>query len=165
ADSVPVLIALGAKLKIAAKGAERTIGLEEFFTGEGRTVNTLQAGEILTEIQIPKAETGTRVAYLKYRRRKAIDFPLASAAVAVHLAGAECQRARIVLGAVRSAPARARQAENLFQDATVTDNLAREAGALAAKETAILSSSGCSAAYRKHLVEVLVERALMQATR
>ncbi|GAI92351.1 unnamed protein product [marine sediment metagenome] len=51
ADTAPPLIGLGARAKINGPNKERIIALEEFFTGPGQTV--LQAGEILTEIQIP----------------------------------------------------------------------------------------------------------------
>ena len=46
AETAPPLIALGAKVKIIGPGGERTVALEDFFTGPGGTV--LQAGEILT---------------------------------------------------------------------------------------------------------------------
>ncbi|MCL2679383.1 MAG: FAD binding domain-containing protein, partial [Dehalococcoidia bacterium] len=44
-------------------------------------INALDADEIVTEISIPALPSGTRSTYLKFAFRKAIDFPLVSAAV------------------------------------------------------------------------------------
>ena len=52
-DLGPVLIALGAEVKIASAKGEKTIPLAEFFTGRGEKPNVLKPDEILVEVRIP----------------------------------------------------------------------------------------------------------------
>ena len=68
ADGPVSLIALGAKVTIAKLGGERTVVLEDFFTGPGQTL--LQAGEILTEIQVPSPSPRSGGVYLKHSIRR-----------------------------------------------------------------------------------------------
>jgi aerobic carbon-monoxide dehydrogenase medium subunit len=67
-DIAPALIALGSKAKIQGPKGWRTIPMEEFFTGIGKTV--LQSDEILVEIEIqnPPPDSG-----LSYFRKKIND--------------------------------------------------------------------------------------------
>ena len=62
AETLPALIGLGAKGKIAGPAGERVVPLEEFFVSSGKTV--MKADELLIEIQVPKLSTNTKAAYL-----------------------------------------------------------------------------------------------------
>ena len=64
ADMAPSLIALSGTARIVGPSGERFIPLEAFFTGPGTTV--LNAGELLTEIQIPLLPPHTGGAYFKH---------------------------------------------------------------------------------------------------
>jgi len=68
AETGPALIALAAKVKIVGLGGERTVALEEFFTGPGETV--LQTGEILTEVQVANLPSQSGGIYLKHSFKK-----------------------------------------------------------------------------------------------
>jgi carbon-monoxide dehydrogenase medium subunit len=68
ADLPPILIALGASVKLESVKGERTLPMEEVLCRPGRTV--LERGEVLTESRHPRsAMTGST--YFKYALRKA----------------------------------------------------------------------------------------------
>lgn len=164
ADTVPALIAMGAKLKLVSSGGEREVAVEDFYTGEGRSVNLLQPGELLVEIQVPEQPKASGWGYIKISPRGAVDFALAEVAVRLNLdQDGTCIEARIVLNAVAPQPLRATGAENLILGKELEDEVIKEAAALAASEARPLSSIWTSVYYRRRLIKVLVERALQQA--
>ena len=156
ADTIPPLIADGASIRIRGAGGERTLKVEDFFLGPGRTV--LKPGDVVTEIVVPPPPPGTRKIYIKHGRRKAME--LATVGVAVtHVPGAET---RIVLGAVAPTPLRARHAEDLLRGKRLTDELIDKAAQAAVAESRPISNVRSSAEYRREMVGVLTRRALEQ---
>jgi len=160
ADLPPILIALDARLRIVGTAGERTIPLEEFFLGPGRTV--LGNGEILTEIIIPDQPT-TGSNYLKFGLRRAGALAVAGVASSVTLSDGACQDVRIVLGAVAPTPMRARQAEGVLRGKRVSRELINEAGRVAAAESKPISDIRGTIEYRRNLVDVLTRRSLKAA--
>jgi len=164
ADMAPSLIGLGAKAKIKGLEGERVVTVEEFFIGPGLSV--LQAGEILTEIQVPNPPSHTRGVYLKLPARTAIDIAVVGVAVVVtpDTKGVNIADAKIVLGAVAPTPIRARQAEDIIKGKAIDDELIEKAAQAAADESKPISDVRGSASYRKEMVKVLTNRALKQVT-
>jgi len=156
ADTLPPLIADGAQVTIHGGSGERRVGLEDFFTGPGKTV--LKPDELVTEIRVPAPEPRTGKVYIKHGRRKAME--LATVGVAVSLSENEI---RIVLGAVAPTPIRARRAEALLRGKTLNDELIEKAAEAAASESRPISNVRASAEYRREMVGVLTRRALQQA--
>lgn len=163
ADTAPILIALGAKVKIKSLKGERSIALEEFFTGPGQTV--LGDDEILTEIEIPQPAAHTGSVYLKLPARTAIDLAVVGVAAVVTLnsQGKDIVDAKIGLGAVAPTPIRARSAEGVIKGGAVSDELIGRAAQAAAGEAKPISDIRGSASYRKEIVKVLTNRAIRQA--
>ena len=163
AETASPLIALGASVKLRSVGGERSMLLEEFFKGPGKTA--LQAGEVLTEIQIPNSLPRTAGVYIKHSIRKAMD--LAIVGVAVVVTGGEgngiCSDVKIALGAVAPTPIRAKQAEATVRGKKVEDVLIEEAAQIASKEAKPISDVRASAEYREEMVKVLTKRAFTQA--
>lgn len=160
ADMPPILMALDAKVRIVGRDAERTIPLEEFFTGPGRTV--LSPDEILAQIIIPEqASTGSK--YIKFGLRRAGALAVVGVAVSVTMEGATIKDTRVVLGAVAPVPMRARLTEEFLKGKTVTEELLKEAAEIATGESKPITDIRGSAEYRKNLVGVLTRRALKAA--
>ena len=79
-DLPPLLSALGARVKISAKGGERTLAVEDLYAGY--LENTLKPGELITHVEVPAL--GRRgAAYLKCTTRSADDWPAVGVAVVV----------------------------------------------------------------------------------
>jgi aerobic carbon-monoxide dehydrogenase medium subunit len=154
ADTLPPLIADSAWLRIVGAKGERTVRLEDFFTGPGKTV--LGVDELVTELLLPPPPPNTRKVYIKHGRRKAME--LATVGVAVTLN----TDVKIVLGAVAPTPIRARKAEDLLRGRTLDEKLIAEAAKAAADESRPISNVRASAAYRREMVEVLTRRALQR---
>jgi len=154
ADTLPPLIADSASVRIVGGKGERTVLLEDFFTGPGKTV--LGVDELVTELLLPAPPPSTRKVYIKHGRRKAME--LATVGVAVTLN----TDVRIVLGAVAPTPIRARRAEDLLRGKTITSELIAKAAGAAADESRPISNVRASAGYRREMVEVLTRRALQR---
>ena len=156
ADMAPPLIALGAVAKIAGPKGRRSVKLEEFFTGPGKTV--LSKVEILTEIHIPDPPRNSFGAFLKHGPRQCMDIATVNAAVMVTLKGKVCENARVVLGAVAPVPMRAKRAEAEIRGKPIEDEIIRKVGEIAAEECVPISDVRGSADYRREVVNVLVRR-------
>ena len=164
ADLAPPLISLGAKAKLVSPQGERTIALEEFFTGPGETV--LQTGEILAEIQVPSQPPNTGGAYLKISRT-AVDLALVGVAALITLEPKDgiCSDAKIALGAVAPTPIRAKKAEGAIKGKRIEDGSIEEAAQLASEEARPISDVRSSSYYRTEMVKVLTRRAIRQASK
>ena len=162
ADTVPILVALQAEVRLAGPAGERLVALGSFFTGPGRTV--LGRDELLTEILVPPPGLSVGAAYIKHSPRRAMDLAVVGVAVVMTLDGPICREARIVLGAVAPIPLRAHLAEQALIGHQVTPALAEEAGRLAASEAQPISDVRGSAGYRRAMVALLTKRAVLQAT-
>ena len=160
ADLPPILIALDAQARIVGPSLERTIPLEDFFLGPGKTV--LENGEVLAEIIIPDQPT-TGSNYIKFGLRRAGALAVVGVASSVTLRDAVCEDVRIVLGAVAPRPIRARQAENILRSKKISQDLINEAGKIAATESKPINDIRGSIEYRRNLVDVLTRRSLKAA--
>jgi len=163
-DLGPILLALGAEVKIASAKGERTIPLTEFFTGRGEKPNVLKLNELLVEVRVPSVSEGTAWAYEKLRVREGMDFPMAGAAVMVKKnRSGIIEKAKIVLGAVGSSPKEADKAAGLLEENKPTDDLIQRVSREAMDGARPVGNLAMNAGYRKKMVGVLVERALRKA--
>ncbi len=161
-DPAPVFIALNAKLKLASKGGERIIDMEEF--SQDYLEVALEPDEMLTEIQVPTPPPHTGTAYEKLMVMKG-DMGVVGAAVSITLSlkNGVCQDARIVLSNTASIPLRAREAEKRLIGKVVNDDTLTEAGQVASAEADPPSDVHGSAEYRREMVKVFVKRAARKA--
>ena len=163
-DLGPVLIALGAEVKIASATGEKIVPLAEFFTGRGDKPNVLKPDEILVEIRIPPSGQGATAAYEKLRVREGIDFPMAGVAVMVvrNRSGA-IEQAKVVLGAVGSSPVEVPKAAELLEGHKPTDDLLQHVSREVVDRAQPVGNLAMDASYRRKMVGVLVKRALYRA--
>lgn len=158
ADTIPPLIADGASLTVYNGGTERTVLLEDFFTGPGRTV--LSPGDIVTGISLPVPRPTSGRAYIKHGRRKAMELATVGVAVSIEHAAGHCSDIRIALGAVAPTVIRARRTEDLLRGRTIDAALLAEAAESAMQEATPIGNVRASAAYRRDMVGVLTRRAI-----
>lgn len=159
ADSSPALMVLGARLQVASPSGSREIPVEEFFAGPGR--NTLQAGEMLVKVTVPKQPENSGAYYHRFIPRNEMDIAVASAGVRIALDGAgNIAEARVALGAVAATPIMVPAAvEALVGKAPNAETFAAAGEAAAAAANPIDDMRG-GVAQRKHLAKVLTVRAL-----
>ena len=82
ADTVPVLIAMGARALLVSRDGERELAVEDLYRNDGIDYVTKRPDELLTRVLLPKPN-GWRASYRKLRRRGAFDFPVLSVGAAV----------------------------------------------------------------------------------
>jgi len=165
AETSQVLVALSAQVRVVGQGGERTIPLEGFFTGVGKTL--LQPDEVLVEILVPEIAPHTAGVYIKHSPRGPIDLAVVNVTVLMTMEQDQniCRDAKIVLGAVSPTPLRARQAENELKGKRVNGALIDRAAQVASDESHPRHGSiRGSFEYKKEMVRVLTSRAIREAT-
>jgi carbon-monoxide dehydrogenase medium subunit len=162
-DSGPTLIALEARVTVLGSAGKRQMPLADFFTGPRTTV--LKAGELLTEIVIPKKNLGKPASFQKFGLRKGQALALVNIAASSWLDKDQSSfvEPRIALGAVAPKVIRALQAEAYLEGRAATPETMHEAGRIAAGEAKPISDFRASADYRRELIAVLTRRALENA--
>ncbi len=163
ADVAPSLLVLEACARISGLSGERVVDLEKFFRGPGQ--NAMGAEEILTAIFLPPSHPRLAGEYIKFSPREMMDLAYVGVAVALVLNDKDkrCEHVRIALGAVSPTPMRARNAETIVLNQTITAELAGKAGVEAAMESKPISDVRSSADYRREMVRAMTKRALLNA--
>ena len=159
-DHPAAMLALGAEVVATGPDGERTIPIDDFFTGLFETA--LAADEILTEIRVPQPPAGSAGAYLKLER-KVGDFATAAAAVQVTIAGGAVTAARLALTNVNPKPSRAADAEAYLAGGAANDERFAAAAALAGAACQPSADRRGSVAYKREMARVLTYRALHKA--
>ena len=99
ADSVPSLVAAGAKVVITGPKGTRKVAVEDVPAGVGRT--NLKKAEFITAIELPAKASKSGDAYLRFIPRSEMDIAVVSVAVNLTIDGkGVITKARVVLGAV-----------------------------------------------------------------
>ena len=155
-----VMLALGASLIARSEAGERVIPADGFFQGPFTT--TLRPDEIVTEIRIPMPKGHAGGAYNKLER-KVGDFATVAVAVHVELSGGKITNAGIGLTAVGPTNIKATAAEKALIGHEPTDELIAEAARLAADAAEPKDDIRGTAAYKKDVVRVYVQRGLKTA--
>ncbi|MDE0400980.1 MAG: xanthine dehydrogenase family protein subunit M [Candidatus Poribacteria bacterium] len=159
ADTVAGLLVANAQVDIASADGERSVPIDELFTGPGQTV--LTPGEIITRFRLPSPASGSH--YIKHKIREVMDLAFIGVAAAVNLDNGTITDARIGLAAVAPTPIRATAAEDLLKGNAPTPELLEQAGEAAAAGCSPISDLRCSAEHRREMVDVLTRRTLQYA--
>jgi carbon-monoxide dehydrogenase medium subunit len=158
-DLSAVAAALKADVVIRGSGGARTVNMSDFHVGPWTTA--VGAGEMLTEIRLRKRPGGGS-AHEKVERR-AGDFAIAAASAALWLDGGTIADAGVALSAVGLTTIDVTRAEELLRGEAPADELFARAGALAAEDCMPSSDGRGPADYKRHLADVLTQRALRRA--
>jgi carbon-monoxide dehydrogenase medium subunit len=154
-DLPAVALALDCEIDIAGPAGVRTVTASEFFLGVFQTA--VGSDELVTEVRVPKQSSDHVWSYLKFRRR-AQDWATVGVAAVAKRSNGGVEEAAISLVSMGATPLRAGAAEDAW-------NAGEDAGAVAAEGTDPPSDTNGSADYRRHLVQVLVRRAVEEAGR
>ena len=161
ADSIPLLIALGARCRIAGPSGAREVAVEDFCTAPGR--NVLAPGELLVSIQLPPPAPGSGARYLRFIPRNEMDIAVAGAGVHVVMDNGNFRSARIALAAVAPTPLFVREAGDSLAGRPASDASLAEAAEFARRAARPITDMRGTADYRRHLCGVLTRRALEDA--
>lgn len=153
------LLALGGSVIVDGPGGRRTVPADELFTGFLST--SLQPGQLVVEVRFPTPGPGEASALLEVAQRHG-DFPLAAVAVALRLDDAgDIASARIAAGAVADRPLLLPEAADALTAGAGPEETARIAATLVDPAGSLHAPPD----YQRHLVSVLVARAVDLARR
>ena len=157
ADTVPALIALGAKVTVENADGRRELDLAELYREDGIRYLAIGRDDVVVSVTLPHA-TGWRSTYLKLRDRNSFDFPIAGVAAAVRLDGGKVSEARIAITALASRPV-AVDAKALVGTKLDDEAIAAAADAVHKAARPMDNTSG-TISQRKRAARVFTERAL-----
>jgi CO/xanthine dehydrogenase FAD-binding subunit len=162
AELPAVMLALDAMFTVRSRQGLRKVRAADFFTGLFTT--TLGAGELLTEVTIPRRPPRSAFAFLEIARRHG-DYALAGAAAAVAVdERGRCTSARVALLSVGDRPVLAERASRaLVGEQPTAEAIRAAAAAAAAHDIDPPGDIHASSAYRRHLATVLMRRVLDSA--
>ncbi len=106
-DMAVALLSLDAKINIYSAGKIKSVPVSEFFVLPKDDIlreNVLKPGEIVTGVDIPDLDDGSRSGYLKFKERGAWDFAVVSVAAVVNKSGNQIVNGRIAFGGVAPIP-------------------------------------------------------------
>jgi len=151
------LLALGGSVVVEGAGGRREIAADDLFAGFLTT--TLQPGELVVEVRFPRSRAREGSALVEVAQRHG-DFPLAAVAISLRLDGdGRIGEARVAAGAVADRPLLLPGAA----EALVAGAGPEETGRVAAGLVDPAGSLHAPADYQRHLVGVLVARAVTRA--
>ena len=152
--------ALDAEIVTLGPGGERIIPASEFFTTFLTTA--LLPEELLIEIRIPLLDAGWACGFAEYSRR-AGDFALAMAVVALRVEHGVIRAAKLALGGVASTPLAIPAVAEMLLGGAPSEALWAQAAAAAMAAVNPDGDIHGSAEYRRDLAGAMLKRALRQA--
>jgi carbon-monoxide dehydrogenase medium subunit len=160
-DLPALLSALDAEVLVQGPAGARSVRVGELISGYMET--TLAGDELIAEVCIP-IRKARRALYRKVTTRSADDWPALGIAVALDVGrDGELADTRVVVSAAVDRPTRLVQVEALLNGARPDDVVLARAGDAAAAQELIGDQHG-SAAYKRELLRVHLQRALREAT-
>jgi carbon-monoxide dehydrogenase medium subunit len=161
-DLPPILVALGAAVRVVSPRGERRLAVDDLITGYYETA--LAPDELIAELTVPAQPAGARAAYVKFTALSAEDWPAVGVAAWLRREGERIVEARIAVGGATARPTRLRAAESALIGG-VADAPRRAAAAdAAAAEVEPLDDLRGSGPYKREMVRVHVRRALERAS-
>ncbi len=162
ADSVPAMVAAGAKAVIAGPSGKRTIPVEAVPTGPGKT--SLAKGEIIEAILLSKPAARSGDAYLRFIPRTEMDIAVVSAGVNLTLgADGTVTAARVALGAVAATVLLVEEAGKVLVGSKLDDATLDKLAAACAAACKPIDDKRGTIAFRKKVAGVLARRAAVIA--
>ena len=162
AETAPALMVLGAQVRVMGPAGPRTVPVEDFMIGPGKT--TLLAGEIAVEVFVPEPPPRSVAFYEKHSLRR-MDVALVGVAALIVPGEGTIGDVKIALSAVAPTPIRARAAEDLLRGKSPNAELISGAARAAATASSPITDIRARAEARRGWVEELTAKVLRQTLR
>jgi 4-hydroxybenzoyl-CoA reductase subunit beta len=158
-DLVPVMVAIGAKLRFASTLGERVVAAAGLYNDDGIDYLHKRADELLIEIQLPPTN-GWRASYQKLRRRGAFDFPVLGVAAWINFDAGAVKDAKVVLGGIAPSPVQIDEASNALVGNPLDDDRIQAAAEAAYVKARPLDNTDFVYQWRKQMARQYTIRAL-----
>jgi 4-hydroxybenzoyl-CoA reductase subunit beta len=172
-DLVPVMVAIGAKFRLASTLGERMIDAAGFYNDDGIDYLKKRPDELLVDIHLPPLN-GWRASYQKLRRRGAFDFPVLGVAAWIQTdqrknstgsgnnRAATVKNARIILGGIAPSPIDVKEAGDALIGQAFDDEHIQAAAEAAYTKARPLDNTDFVMNWRKQMTRQYTLRALRE---
>jgi CO/xanthine dehydrogenase FAD-binding subunit len=160
-DTGGPLLCLSASATLRSAAGERTLTLDELWTGPGAT--TASPDELLVAIDLPAPAEGTGSAYVRLEYRRQMEIAVVGATAVVTLGAGGVTDARIAITALAPTIRRVGEAEQSLVGSDGGDGAIAAAAAATAAASTPISDVRASAGYRSAMAEVVARRAIAGA--
>jgi xanthine dehydrogenase small subunit len=161
-DSMPPLIAIGARVALRRGEARREIALEDLYLGYQKTA--LEPGEFIERVVVPMRRPGLAFAAYKISKRFDQDISAVCAAFALELDRGRIRSARVAFGGMSATPKRALACERALAGEDWTGATCEAAVAALVKDYAPISDMRASAEYRLQVARNLLRKFHLQTS-
>jgi 4-hydroxybenzoyl-CoA reductase subunit beta len=158
-DLVPVMVAIGAKLRFVSTLGERVIDAAGLYNDDGIDYLHKRPDELLVDIHLPPTN-GWRASYQKLRRRGAFDFPVLGVAAWIETERDAVTNARIVLGGIAPSPVEIKEAATALIGKPLADDQIHAAAEAAYVKARPLDNTDFVYQWRKQMARQYTLRAL-----
>ena len=155
-DSMPLLIALRARVELGSVRGTRELPLEDLYTGYRQ--NVMAADELLLRIHVPLPQPNERLRAYKVSKRFDDDISAVCLVLNLTIENGAVQAASIGAGGVAATPARARAAEAALVGQPWSEATVQAAAAALQAEFDPISDMRASSAYRLAMLAALPQR-------
>jgi xanthine dehydrogenase small subunit len=156
-DTLPVLLALKAGVKLEKSGGSRIVPMDQFITGYRK--NCCGENELITAVQIPEVPGDTIVRSYKVSRRRDMDISSVSAGFRLTRDGAgNITSSVLAFGGMAPTAVRARQVEAALQGSRWTRESVSRAAEQLGKDFSPISDVRGSASFRMTVARNLLLR-------
>lgn len=153
-DTLPVLMALNARIELQSINGKREIPMTEFIVGYRKTQK--QENEIISAIVIPKMNNNSIIASYKVSKRKDLDIATVSSGFRLTFKNDEISEAILAYGGMAEKTKRATSAESFLIGKKWTRENAEKAGEFVYSEYTPLSDARSGAEFRRLAARNLV---------
>ncbi|MFZ0066586.1 MAG: xanthine dehydrogenase family protein subunit M [Pseudolabrys sp.] len=160
AEMPGIAVTCEAEIVVMGRDEQRTISARDFFVGALTT--TLRPDEIIVEVRLPPWRPGRRWAFTEFARRRG-DFALAGIALFYDIEDGRAVKVHAGAIGVADTPVRLPAVETALNGQSVTESVIRSAGAAASASVNPADDIHAPGDYRRALLGVLTERALVSA--
>ena len=161
ADSVPGMIAAGASVSILNSSGTKDVLVEDIPSGPGST--SLENGELITAINLPKRNDYEGDAYLRFIPRTEMDIAVVGCAVNLSLENGVITAAKVVLGAVGPKVILAHSAADCLVGTKLDGSSLSRFSAECSLIAKPISDKRGSEEFRKDIIGVIAQRAAKKA--
>ncbi|HVG29273.1 MAG TPA: FAD binding domain-containing protein [Pyrinomonadaceae bacterium] len=160
ADLVPLMVAVGARVRLVSTLGERVVDAAALYQDDGINYLHKRHDELLADVQLPPTN-GWRATYKKLRRRGAFDFPVLGVAVRLDVEkDGTVKGAKVILGGIAPAPVEVREAGAALVGGVLDDERMRRAAEACYVKARPLDNTDFVMNWRKQMTKPYVLRAL-----
>jgi CO/xanthine dehydrogenase FAD-binding subunit len=160
-DTGGPLLCFGVTATLRSGAGERSVSLDELWTGPGST--SARPDELLVGLEVPAPPRGTGSAYVRLEYRRQMEIAIVGATAVVSVDAGSITDARVAITALAPTICRVTEAETALVGSDGGDGPVAAAARAAAAGSSPITDVRGSAEYRSAMAEVIARRAIVAA--